>query len=259
MNIPNASKPNTLKPQRKHIKTLALSAGAIILLGMGACSHQATTQSEAPSAVPSAADTISPANTTSPAVREPWMKMVQHSTQVYGLAKSENWEKANLRLNQLKQAGVRLKQDSSFAKLDSTSLEAGIQSLEQAVNAKDVQTTMQTANELIAKTLDLTKQVKPSNLTDVMLLGYQARKLEMAAIAQNTDEASALAKDIQQAWESKKPELQTGASTEATQQVDQVVEQIKTTQSLEDYKRLAPALVKAEKALEKSLNPSEKP
>jgi hypothetical protein len=243
-----------LIPHRRHIKTLVLSAGAIALLGLGACSHQTTTQPEA-STSPSAADSTDSASN---GATEPWVKMVQHSTQIYSLAKAENWEKVNLRLNQLKQAERRLKRDSSFAKLDSTAVEAGIQSLEQAVTAKDVQTTMQTANELVSKTLDLTQQAKPSNLADVMLLGYQARKLEMAASAQNIDEMNASAKAIQQTWESKKSALQTGASVEEAQQVDQVVEQIKTTQSPTDYKQLAPSLIKAEKSLEKSLNPSAK-
>ncbi|HEY9643091.1 MAG TPA: hypothetical protein V6C57_21560 [Coleofasciculaceae cyanobacterium] len=246
--------PKTVTSHRRRLKTLVVGASAIVLLGLGACSHQTATQPEKPSAAStSATDSGGSANAT-----EPWVKIVQHSTQIYGLAKAENWEKANLRLNQLKQANTRLKQDSSFAKQDNTSLDAGIQSLEQAVNAKNVQTSMQAANELVSKTLDLTKQVKPSPLADVMVLGYQARKLEMAAIAQNADEANASAKAIQQTWAAKKPELQAGASSKEAQQVDQVVEQLKATQSAEDYKQLAPDLIKAEKALEKSLSSSEK-
>ncbi|NJR66807.1 MAG: hypothetical protein HC772_18235 [Leptolyngbyaceae cyanobacterium CRU_2_3] len=136
------------------------------------------------------------------------------------MAGSENWERINIRLKQLKQVDARLTQNSNFAKLNKAPLEASIQSLEQAVNAKDAQATMQSTNEMVAKVLDLAEQANPSSLVDTMRLGYYARKLEMAAIAQNSDEVSTSAKAIQQTWESKKSQLPEGTGSPEVEQVD---------------------------------------
>jgi hypothetical protein len=243
-----------IKFYRKRISALALTS-TIALLGLGACSAPTATQSNSSS--PEAA-TENVTNNQARNATPTWQRVAQHGTQIYGLAKAGDWEKANLRLNQLKQRTTQLKQDNDFSKLDLTALDTGVQTLEQAVNAKDSQTAMREANEVSFQALTLAKEVQPSDRVNVLLLGYHTRKLELATQAQDTTTASASAKEIQQTWAASQSSLESGGSAESAKKVGQLVQKLETAQSIQEYQDLAPDLLKAERSLEKSMNQAEK-
>jgi hypothetical protein len=231
---------------RNVFRRMTLGMMAIALLSLAACSNPATKTGTSPTT-----STTAKSNDAASALK----KISNRSARIYSLSKTANWDKADAQLKELKKAADKLKQTSSGnGNADMTALQTQVSTLEQAVNSKNSQASMQAANETILKSIDLSKQTHSSEPVDALLLGYYGRQLELAATQQNAEASRNAAANIQKTWSGLRSQVQAQADAEQTKQIDTLVGQLGQAKSTQEYARIAPQLVKAERNLEKSLS-----
>jgi len=181
----------------------------------------------------------------------------EYSENIYDFAKANQWNKADRRLNLLRKSSQALNSTGSLASKISDRLNA----LTQSVGARNKLASMQDANELTAYGAKLKDPLEPLVPTEVILLDYFGRKLEVSALAGDLGQLKIDTGKTRKTWNAVRDDLvQSGGQKEA-QKFDRLLNRLDVAQSPNQYGRNALVLLEevdnVEKVFENQLTDGE--
>lgn len=245
----------TKEEQTKNLKTSARGgfiavAMAMVLFGASACSTLPTvTKTENASATPQAAP---PAKTTIVSnVPKPLEEVGHFSENVYDMAKLNDWGKASADLASLKQATGQLKTDARTAKVDAAQLTASLAKVDNAVAKKNRAAAMEEANRITMIAANLTASFKPQVPTEVTLLDYYGRELEIWAEAKNPAKLKTTATEIRRTWDKLRPSVESHGGTGEVKKFSDLAARVEAAKTPDEYARLATPVLDEVDNLEK--------
>lgn len=168
---------------------------------------------------------------------------------VYDAAKTRDWRKTAAAFARLKSAARQLRLELSSAP-DLPRLRVVLTALETAVARKDRLTTMRQANQVTIIAANMTDPFHPVVPPDVVRLDYLGRELEIWAEARDAAKLQSTAAELTRTWESVRLAIEARGPAPLSKEFGDLVAQIKSAKSFDDYARLAPRLLEAVDQLE---------
>ena len=159
---------------------------------------------------------------------------------IYDLAKVSKWKKIRKKLDDLKKTERAIKliqnDDNDFLSLR---LRAKIEDLEQAVSAKNRKDTIRFANNITLLEVAMIGEMKPRVPTNVMLLGYCGRELEILSEEKDSEKLSNLVIRMHLIWQNLIPQLVDKGATKEIKNFSEVMTRLERAKTPEEYSRLA--------------------
>lgn len=163
----------------------------------------------------------------------------EYGESVYDLAKIDNWMKAKTDFSQLQNAANQYARTNPDNNTELNQLNASIERLSNSITARERQTAMQNANQITSIAARLTQQYQTKIPSDITMLDYYGRELEIGAASGNITLLQNIAQQIGQTWESVRPTIISHGGTTVAQQFDLLVAQLNRAKSTSDYAQLA--------------------
>jgi hypothetical protein len=159
---------------------------------------------------------------------------------IYDLAKVTKWNKARKKLEELKKSekAIRLlrNEENDFF---SQRLRNKIEDLEQAISAKNRKDTMRFANNITLLEVAMIGDFKPRVPTNVMLLDYCGRQLEILSEEKDIDKLSNLVIRMHLIWQGLIPQLIKEGDTREIKNFSEIMKRLERAKTPEEYNRLA--------------------
>ena len=222
-----------LKPSRAAKR---LVAAAILAFVISACSRDNTTQN-VDSTVTSAAvsSKASPAGAPIPAAIT---DVGTYGEDLFDQAKLGDWVKARAYLDSLHAAANKLSSDSSIQS-QRGALDNAIASLDTAVPARKSALALDAANRVTYVAARMTIPYKAATPTEIMLLDYYGRELDLWSARKNLPKLKETATALESTWNTVRPAVVSNGGTAAAAQTDDLVAVLKAAKSPADYARVA--------------------
>lgn len=222
-------------------------AMTIVLFGASACSPPPTaTQTGNASAPAARVKTTVVSN-----VPKPLEEVGHFSENVYDTAKLNDWGKASADLASLRQAAGRLKTDAQTAKVDAAQLDASLAKLDNAVTKKDRAAALEEANRVTMIAANLTASFEPQVPTEVTLLDYYGRELEIWAEAKNPAKLRTTATEIRRTWDNLRASVESHGGVDEVKTFSDLVARVEAAKTPDEYARLATPVLDEVDNLEK--------
>jgi hypothetical protein len=168
---------------------------------------------------------------------------------VYDAAKTRDRRKTAADFAKLKSAARQLRLDLPSAP-DLSRLGVVLTALETAVARKDRLATMRQANQVTIITANMTDPFHPVVPPDVVRLDYLGRELEIWTEARDAPKLRSTVAELTRTWESVRLAIEARGPTPLSKEFGDLVAQIRSAKSFDDYARLAPRLLEAVDKLE---------
>ena len=169
--------------------------------------------------------------------------------QVYDAAKARDWRKTAVGVAKLKSAARQFRLDLPSAP-DLTRLRVVVTALETAAARKDRLATMRQANQVTLIAAKMTDPFHPVVPPDVVRLDYLGRELEIWAEARDAARLQSTAAELTRTWDSVRLAIEARGPTPLSKDFGDLVAQVRSAKSFDDYARLAPRLLEAVDQLE---------
>ena len=172
------------------------------------------------------------------------VRIGEYGEDIYGYAQTGKWGKANADLKQLNRTFGKYKSsngstDSAFA----TGLGKQIQTLSQSIGGRDRFSSMQTANLITYKTVKFTSAQNAPLPSEVTLLDYYGRELEIGSLFNNTNQIQSSVSKIRGAWNAVRSSLIEAGGDTQSKTFDNLVGSLEQHHSLNQYSKLAIAVL----------------
>jgi len=168
---------------------------------------------------------------------------------VYDAAKARDWRKTATDVAKLKSAARQLRLDLPSAP-DLPRLRVVLTALEAAAARKDRLATMRQANQVTIITASMTDPVHPVMPAGVVRLDYLGRELQIWAEARDAAKLQSTAAELTRTWESVRPAIEARGWAPLSKEFGDLVAQVRSAKSFDDYARLAPRLLEVVDQLE---------
>ncbi len=171
---------------------------------------------------------------------------------IYDLAKVNKWNKIRKKLDELKKSEKSLKlirnEENDFF---SQRLRKKIEDLEQAISAKNRKDTLRFANNITLLEVAMVGQFKPRVPTNVTLLGYCGRELEIFSEEKDIDKLSNFVIRMHLIWQNLIPQLIQIGETKEIKNFSEIMKRLEIAETPEEYSRLAKQVLDEVDNLEK--------
>ena len=171
---------------------------------------------------------------------------------IYDLAKVDKWNRIRKKLNELKKYEQTIKlirnEENDFY---SQRLTAKIEDLEKAISAKNRKDTMRFANNITLIEIAMFGQLKPRVPTNVMLLDYCGRELELLSEEKDIDKLSNLVIRMHLIWQDLIPLLFEKGDTKEIKKFAEIMRRLERAKTPEEYNHLAKMVLDEVDNLEK--------
>jgi len=171
---------------------------------------------------------------------------------IYDLAKVSKWRKIRKKLEKLKKAEKDIKllrnEENGFF---SQRLRNKIEDLEQAISAKNRKDTMRFANNITLLEVAMIGELKPRVPTNVMLLDYCGRELEILSEEKDIDKLSSLVVRMHLIWQNLIPQLGNKGDTEDIKRFSEIMKRLERAKTPEEYNHLAKQVLDEVDTIEK--------
>ena len=169
--------------------------------------------------------------------------------QVYDAAKARDWRKTAVGVAKLKSAARQVRLDLPSAP-DLPRLRVVVTALETAAARKDRLATMRQANQVTLIAAKMTDPFHPVVPPDVVRLDYLGRELEIWAEARDAARLQSTAAELTRTWDSVRLAIEARGPAPLSKDFGDLVAQVRSAKSFDDYARLAPRLLEAVDQLE---------
>lgn len=174
----------------------------------------------------------------------------EYGEDIYDLAKVNNWTKAKISLLNLQKAVKQLDTERNILQSEVVRLTSQVNVLERAIATKNRPATMHNANQVTLVVAQMTKPFEPKIPTDITLLDYYGRELEIWSTPGNPTKLEKTVQDLNRTWKTVRPDiLKHGGRTKA-HQFDNLVARVNTAKSPAAYSHLATPILDAVDQLE---------
>lgn len=170
------------------------------------------------------------------------------------MAKASDWTKAANDLAALRTATQNLGSDGQTANLERRDIETSLTNLERDVASRNRLTTMQQANRLTMLAANMTRVFNPQVPTEVTLLDYYGRELEIGAATNDVGRLRATASDMRRTWNLLLPSLEAHGGTAEARKFGELVARVEAARASADFGRLATPVLDEVDNLEKVFN-----
>ena len=172
---------------------------------------------------------------------------------IYDLAKANKWIKIGKKLDELKKAEHDLKYDQNEeGSFFSVRLRSAISDLDHAVSLKNRKETMRLANKITLLEAAMLGPLKPAVPTNVRLLDYCGRELEIWSEEKNTDKLSNIVVRMHLLWQSLMPQFSDhGGGAKELRKFSEIMKRLETAKTPEEYGRLARQVLDEMDSIEK--------
>ena len=163
-----------------------------------------------------------------------------YAEDIYDLAKMNRWNKTRKKLDDLKKFEQSLKfNQSEESTFFSVRLRTTIAELEQAISAKNRRDTMHSANKITLLETAMVGPLKPRVPTNVMLLDYCGRELEIWSEEKNIDKLSNIVIRMHLIWQGLMPQLIEQGGTRELKRFSEVMKRLEVAKTPDEYGHLA--------------------
>lgn len=171
---------------------------------------------------------------------------------IYDLAKVDKWNRAVKKLEELKKSEkvVKLIRNEEYD-FFSQRLMAKIDDLEKAISAKNRKDTMRFANNITLIEIAMFGELKPRVPTNVMLLDYCGRELELLSEEKDIDKLSNLVIRMHLIWQDLIPLLFEKDNTKEIKKFSEIMRRLERAKTPEEYNHLAKQVLDEVDNLEK--------
>jgi hypothetical protein len=171
---------------------------------------------------------------------------------IYDLAKVDKWNKISKKLDKLKTSEKAIKllrnEENDFL---SQRLTAKIEDLEQTVSAKNRKDTMRFANDISLLEIAMIGELRPRVPTNVMLLDYCGRELEILSEEKDIDKLFNLVIRMHLIWQNLIPQLIDKDGTKEIKKFSEIMMRLERAKTPEEYNHLAKQVLDEVDNLEK--------
>jgi hypothetical protein len=175
-----------------------------------------------------------------------------YAEEIYALAKFNRWNKIRKKLDELKKSETSLKlirsEENDFF---SQRMRKKIEDLEQAISAKNRRDTLRSANNITYLEVAMVGQFKPRVPTNVMLLGYCGRELEIFSEEKDIDKLSNFVIRMHLIWQNLIPQLIQRGETKEIKNFSDIMKRLEMAKTPEEYSFLAKQVLDEVENLEK--------
>jgi hypothetical protein len=172
--------------------------------------------------------------------------------EIYDMAKANKWNKVRKKLEVLKESekavGLLRKEDNDIY---SQRLGKNIEELEHVISAKNRLETMRSANAVTFLEVALMGDYKPRVPTNVKLLDYCGRQMEILSEAKDLDKLSNLVVRMHLIWQNLIPRLVDAGYTKEIKEFSLVMKRLDRSTTPEEYRSLAQEVFDGVDAMEK--------
>jgi hypothetical protein len=159
---------------------------------------------------------------------------------IYELAKVTRWNKIRKKLDELKKSekSIRVlrKEENDFF---TQRLKNKIDDLEQAISAKNRKDTMRFSNNITFLEVAMIGDLKPRVPTNVKLLDYCGRQLEILSEEKDIDKLSNLVVRMHLIWQNLISQLVNEGNTKEVKNFSEIMKRLERAKTPEDYNHLA--------------------
>jgi len=173
----------------------------------------------------------------------------EYGEHIYDAAKVRDWRNTAVGFAKLKSAARQLRLDLPSAP-DLPRLRVVLIALETAAARKDRLATMRQANRVTIIAANMTDLFHPVVPADVVRLDYLGRELEIWAEARDAAKLQSTAAELTRTWESVRLALEARGAAPLAKEFGDLVAQVRSAKSFDDYARLTPRLLEAVDQLE---------
>ena len=176
----------------------------------------------------------------------------EYAGDIYDLAKVNRWNKIRRKLDELKRSEKSLtlmrNEENDFF---SQRLRKKIEDLEQAVSARNRKDTLHFANSITLLEVAMVGQFKPRVPSNVMLLGYCGRELEIFSEEKDIEKLSNFVIRMHLIWQNLIPQLIQIGETKEIKNFAEIMKRLEIAKTPEEYNRLAKQVLDEVEHLEK--------
>ena len=234
---------------------LRLVSLALLLSTVAACGRSNKTTADttlaSSGAQPSASSTSS---STTAAANAPIPQAINdvgtYGEDLYDEAKAGNWAKAKTLLDSLHAASNLLPTGDQFQS-QRTELNSAVSALDKAIASRNRTAGLEAANRVTYASAKMTTPYHGATPTEVLLLDYYGRELEIWSAQKNAAKLKETAAALTSTWNALRPTVQRQGGTVAAGQTDALVKRINAAKSPAEYARTATPFLDEVDELEK--------
>ncbi len=241
----------------KGLALVTVFAAALAVGTAAACSTATQRADSSSSNTTSASQTNSHDNNTPVAARtangvpRPLEEVGHYAENIYDMAKASDWTRAANDLATLRVATQNLGSDGQTANLDRRDIEISLTNLERDIASRNRLAIMQQANRLTMLAANMTRAFNPQVPTEVTLLDYYGRELEIGAETNNVGRLRATAADMRRTWNLLLPALEARGGSAEARKFGELVTRVEAAQTTADFGRFATPVLDEVDNLEK--------
>jgi hypothetical protein len=169
---------------------------------------------------------------------------------LYDQAKTGNWVVTKAYLDSLHAAATNLPSTDQI-KSQRSQLDSAIAALDKAVAAHNSAAALEAANRVTFLSAQMTTPYHGATPTEVLLLDYYGRELDIWSARKNTAKLKETAAALTSTWNALRPTVEKNGGAVAARQTDALVAQINAAKSPAQYARVATPFLNEVDELEK--------
>jgi|GEM_PF-2560269 len=174
-----------------------------------------------------------------------------YAEDIFNLALAGNLERAEKRLDSLKKQAVALDCIQDEANLTLLPrLKRTIADLGKAISAKNVQETLRKANRVTLIAAALAVPYKPRIPTEVSLLEYNGREIEIWSAVKRVDKLSGITLRMHLAWQTLMPKLIQYNGDKELKRFSELMRRLEQARTAEEYDRVSKQILAGTETLE---------
>lgn len=229
---------------------LAATWLAVTMVGMAACTQDSASRNATPgadSAQSSASSTLTPVAPSVPASVD---AVGHYGEDAYDLVKANDWARARASVDSLQTAIAGLTAAPGADAPAPADVHASVQALARAVTARDRTAGLRQANHITELGARLVAGYHPRVPTEVTLLDYYGRELEIWSAAKDDANLRSTTVAIRRAWTTLRPQVEARGGTTEASGFDALVRRLEGATTPAAYAAVATPILDAVDGLE---------
>jgi hypothetical protein len=235
--------------RRLAITRIALLAGLAI-----ACTsddHKASTSGDSTATEVTASSTVTSAgepmmndlgidtSTAPPTLPTELAAVAEFGENLYDAARAGKWDDGRAIMDSLDRAAKSLSVGANAQSADGLELPRVLDSLRQAVSDRQRAAALQLSNRVTYLAAKMSPGYHPQVPSDIALLDYSGRELEIWSAQRNARMLKRTAADLSRTWDGVRPDVVRHGGTTAAETMDSLVTRVVSAKTAADYARVA--------------------
>jgi hypothetical protein len=238
----------------KHPQQVVAGLGAALLVVVAAGCARDNSSGATDTTVASSTAAVSPGSSATTAAAAPIPKSINdvgtYGEDLYDIVKLGDWTKGKAYLDSLRTAAASLPAGDQIQP-QRAQIDSSVSTLDKAVAARNRAAALEAANRITFLSAQMTTPFHGPTPTEVLLLDYYGRELEIWAARKDLAKLKETAAALESTWNALKPTVEKSGGTVAARQTDALVARIKAAKSPSDYARVATPFLNEVDELEK--------